>query len=275
MKTQQLVKMVAGAVLTLGMIALAGRLLTPTSVKAQDNQNNTEASRIELGFKIAPVPLNLQGKDPDLVGLGSYWVNAVSDCNFCHTSGGPPNFNFANGGNPYFGQPKKTDPTTYLEGGTDFGPAVPPVPGVYPPAEYGQYVGPDIISRNLTPDKTGQAEGGRTLQQFMETLRTGHDLDQIHPTCKSASDPNVAAGICIPPPVDGNLLQVMPWPDFQDMSDHDIQAMYEYLSAIPCIDNTSSPPPAGAPNELRNDCGDSSAVRQGDAADAPHSKRRQ
>jgi hypothetical protein len=106
----------------------------------------------------------------------------------------------------------------------------------------------------LTPDKTGRAEGGHTLDQFIEIIRTGHDLDKIHPTCKSASDPNVAAGICIPPPVDGNLLQVMPWPDFQNMTDHDIQAMYEYLSAIPCIDNTTSTPPAGAPNELLNDC---------------------
>lgn len=272
MKTQQFVKIAAGAVLTLGVMALAGRLSTPPSAQAQDDHDNTEAWRIKQGFKIAPVPLNLDGKDPDLVGLGSYWVNAVSDCNFCHTAGGPPNFNYAAGFNPYFGQPQKTDPTTYLAGGTDFGPALPP--GFYVPG-YGDYVGPDIISRNLTPDKTGRAEGGRTLQQFMEILLTGHDLDHIHPTCKSASDPNVAAGICIPPPVDGNLLQVMPWPDFQDMTDHDIQAIYEYLSAIPCIDNTSSTPPAGAPNELRNDCGDSSAPRQGDAAEAPHSKRRQ
>jgi hypothetical protein len=39
------------------------------------------------------------------------------------------------------------------------------------------------------------------------------------------------------------------------MTDHDIEAIYEYLSAIPCIDNTVSTPPAGAPNELRNECG--------------------
>ena len=130
-------------------------------------------------------------------------VNAANDCNFCHTSGGPPNLNFANGRNPYFGQPKKTDPTTYLAGGTDFGPAVFPVPGVHPPAEYGQYVGPDIITGNWTPDKTGRTEGGHTLGQFTEIMRTGHDLDHIHPTCTSASDPNVAAAICIPPPVDG------------------------------------------------------------------------
>jgi hypothetical protein len=39
------------------------------------------------------------------------------------------------------------------------------------------------------------------------------------------------------------------------MTDGDIEAIYEYLSAIPCIDNTWSTPPAGAPNELRKDCG--------------------
>ena len=38
------------------------------------------------------------------------------------------------------------------------------------------------------------------------------------------------------------------------MTDHDLDAIYEYLSAIPCIDNTTSMPPAGAPNELRNQC---------------------
>jgi hypothetical protein len=261
MKSHTLFKM-AGGFLGWSAILLVGTL------KAQDSgERNDEARRIRIGFEIAPVPLKLDGKDRSLVGLGSYWANAVSDCNFCHTSGGPPNLNFANGFNPYFGQKKKTDPTTYLAGGTDFGPAVFPIPGVYPPAEYGSYVGPDIITRNLTPDKTGRAEGGRTLAQFKEILRTGHDLDHIHPTCTSAS-PTPTPANCIPPPVDGDLLQVMPWPDMQDMSDHDIDALYEYLSAIPCIDNTSSPPPVGAPNELRNDCGDDPQVSGEDSHSA-------
>ena len=274
MNKQQLVKMTAGALLTVSVLALATRLGIPPSVQAQDNSDNTEASRIKIGFEIAPVPLNLEGKDPDLVGLGSYWVNGVSDCNFCHTSGGPPNYNFAAGGNPYFGQPKKTDPTIYLAGGTDFGPAVPPIPGVYPPPAYwlpsGPYVGPDIISRNLTPDKTGRAEGGRTFEQFKEILRHGTDLDRIHLTCtEPPANPNTAT--CLPPPVDGSLLQVMPWPNFQDMTDHDIRAIYEYLSAIPCIDNTWSTPPTGAPNELHNDCGVSDPpAGQSNTSEAPH-----
>jgi len=40
----------------------------------------------------------------------------------------------------------------------------------------------------------------------------------------------------------------MPWPTFQSMTDHDLRAIYEYLSAIPCIEG----PPA--PSILHNDC---------------------
>ena len=68
--------------------------------------------------------------------------------------------------------------------------------------------------------------------------------------------------------VDGDLLQIMPWPVFHHMTDHQIEAIYEYLSAIPCIDNNFSTPPAGAPDELRNDCGDPKPGSQNRAADA-------
>jgi hypothetical protein len=43
--------------------------------------------RIERGFDIAAVPLNLEGKNRRLVGLGSYIVNAQADCNGCHSAG--------------------------------------------------------------------------------------------------------------------------------------------------------------------------------------------
>jgi len=238
----------------IAFIVLVGTLLRSPRGRAQNDCD--DACRIKIGFQIAPVPLNLTGKSPeqvDLVGLGSYWVNGVSDCNFCHNPGVPPNFNFATGFNPYFGQPKQTDPTVYLSGGTNFGTALPA--GYYAPG-YGNYLGPYIITRNLTPNKYGLPEGGRTLSEFMQILRTGVDLDHIHPTCTSPGPPHPSPAYCIPPPVDGSLLQVMPWPNYQDMSDHDIEAIYEFLSAIPCIDNKTSTPPQGAPNELRNDCGD-------------------
>ena len=67
------------------------------SADAQDTESlGTLQERIARGFEIAPVPLNLEGKDRDLVGLGSYFVNAVGGCNDCHTN--PP---FAAGRDPY------------------------------------------------------------------------------------------------------------------------------------------------------------------------------
>lgn len=242
---------ILGTTMVFAGVVLAVMLIRSPGVKAHDDDD--EGALIKIGFEIAPVHLNLERKNRDLVGLGSFIVNAQGDCNGCHTAGGPPNFNYANGGNPYFGQRAKTDPTTYLAGGTDFFSAVPPIPG-YPPPEYASYVGPDIISRNLTPDKTGRPEGGRTLEQFKEIMRKGTDFDSIHPTCTAAL-PTPTPANCIPPPVHGDLLQVMPWPVFHNMTDHQLEAIYEYLSAVPCIDNTFSTPPAGAPDELRNDCG--------------------
>lgn len=246
MKSQlRLMIAAAGVVVTLGvMIVLAGNFRSSSRVHAQNYQDD-ESTLIRLGFEIAPVRLDLAGKDPGLVGYGSFLVNAVGDCNGCHTGGGPPNFNYASGGNPYFGQKTVVDPNTYLEGGTDFGPALPS--GFYDPG-YGGYLGPDIIARNLTPDKTGRPEGGHTLAEFKQILRTGIDFDKIHPTCTNIS-PTPSPANCIPPPVDGSLLQIMPWPTFHNMTDHQIAAIYEYLSAIPCLEGSTDPN-----SYLHNDC---------------------
>ena len=193
------------------------------------------------------------------MGLGSYLVNAAGDCNGCHTAGGPPNFNPAPGGNPYFGQKAVVDPTVYLSGGQNCG-------QVGTPTGPDGYAGPFMISRNLTPDKNGRPEGGHSLSEFKRIMRRGKDFDHIHPTCTAAQLAEIESGgtpVCIPTssdnPADGDLLQVMPWPTFSHLSDRDIEAIYEYLSAIPCIDNTTSTPPDGFPNELRNDCGTAGA----------------
>jgi hypothetical protein len=242
-------------------------LISSPPMRADNNQSNDDESRIQQGFAIAPVPLNLAGKNRALVGLGSYLVNAVADCNGCHTAGQFPNFNYASGGNPYFNQKQVVDPTVYLSGGQPFG-------TVGTPTGPAGYSGPPIILRNLTPDKNGRPEGGHTLSDFKQILRQGTDFDHIHPTCTPDQLTAIEGGAtpaCIPTspdnPVDGDLLQVMPWPTFSLMSDHDIEAIYEYLSAIPCIDNTTIPGPPGAPDELRNDCGN------GLAAPADHEVR--
>jgi hypothetical protein len=257
MTSRSVAKFALVAATSLGIVFAAMSIRAPRA-RADDDDSN---SRIKIGFAIAPVPLNLKGRNKALVGLGSYIVNAVGDCNGCHTAGGPPNFNYAAGGNPYFNQPAVVDPTVYLSGGMDFGP-------VGTPLGPNGYAGPDMISRNLTPNKDGVPEGGMSLREFKEIMRRGKDFDHIHPTCTADQITEILNGgtpICIPatPPVnapDGDLLQVMPWPTFSNMTDRDLEAVYEYLSAIPCLDNTTSTPPAGAPNELRNDCGTGDAV---------------
>ena len=196
-----------------------------------DRDSESRDPRIQRGLDIAPVPLNLRGRNRDLVGLGSYIVNAVADCNGCHTAGPP--VQYAPGGNPYFkgNPPAVVNQKTYLSGGSAFGPLFPGTPV--------------IVSRNLTPDKSRRAEGGRTWPEFREIIRTGVDLDHLHPNCSPTVTTN-----CFPQflPFDGNLLQVMPWPVYRNMSDHELRAIYEYLSSIPCIEG----PPTGV---LHNDCG--------------------
>ncbi len=217
-----------GVAIAFTAIIGAGMVIGSRHVRAHDDDDEErDELRIHRGFEIAPVKLNLGGKDVRLVGLGSYLVNAVADCDGCHSAG--PATEYAPGGNPYFNQKAVVNTATYLGGGRDFGPF--PGPGPFP----------HMISRNLTPDKTGRAEGGNTFAQFKTIMRTGIDLDHVHPTCTGAPD-----GSCIPPPFDGNLLQVMPWPVHQNMTDHDLHAIYEYLSAVPCLE--------GGPGEPANRC---------------------
>jgi len=210
----------AAVITALSAIIFAGLMSISKRVKAGDDDNGgqSEESRIRRGFAIAPVPLNLHEKNRALVGLGSYIVNAVGDCNGCH-SAGPPS-EFAAGGNPYLLSPpftgkKQLNLATYLGGGRDFGPN-------------GSVQ--HLYSRNLTPDKTGLPAGGHTYKEFVEIMRQGTDFDHVHPNCSDG----VATGTCYLPPVNGDLLQVMRWPFFRNMSDRDLRAIYEYLSAVPC-----------------------------------------
>jgi hypothetical protein len=109
---------------------------------------------VEQGFKIAPVPLNMAGRDPLLVGWGSYLVNAVGSCNQCHTAP-----SFADGFNPFMGQPAKVNVAGYLGGGQQFGP---------------------FTSRNLTPEDDGKP-AGMTFEEFQQAFQQGKDLDMAHP----------------------------------------------------------------------------------------------
>ena len=66
------------------LILLTLTVSSSLKVKANDENSGDEA-RIREGFAIAPVPLNLEGKDVKAVGLGSYLVNAAMGCNECHS----------------------------------------------------------------------------------------------------------------------------------------------------------------------------------------------
>ena len=234
MTPSQRLKVVGTTVAFSGLLLACIFVSTP---RGRAHDRDDDDPRIEQGFDIAPVHLNLEGKDRDLVGLGSYLVNAVGDCNGCHSAGPPTEF--ASGGNPYFLSPPfsgkvEINTATYLGGGRDFGPfgSIPQIPHLY--------------SRNLTPDKTGLPEGGRTYEQFVEIMRRGTDFDHVHPNCTAPGTP----ANCLEPPFNGDLLQVMRWPSFRNMTDHELRAMYEYLGAIPCNPGKVI---AGAPY-LQNAC---------------------
>jgi hypothetical protein len=163
-------------------------------------------STIELGLKISPVPINLQRRDRNLVAWGSYLVNAVADCNGCHTF---PQFLI--GGDPFLG-------TSSVP--------VAPVRNAHHYLAGGFCVG-RVISSNLTPNLDTGLPSNMTLQQFTTAMRSGRGN----------------------PP---SLLRIMPWPAYHNMTEHDLDAVYQYLSAIPHAEPCNSSCPPSYPNS--RDC---------------------
>jgi len=56
--------------------------------------HNEEVSLVRIGFEIAPVPPNLEGKDPRKVGYGSFLVNDVGPLQQLPRWREPPHFNY-------------------------------------------------------------------------------------------------------------------------------------------------------------------------------------
>ena len=175
--------------------------VTSHSTKVHANEQESDDELAEIGLRIAPDFLNMTGKDPKLVGLGSFIVNGQADCNGCH--GSDPANEYLPTNNPYFrvpnNRPAKYNQATYLNGGQNFGPVGPGiVSDTNSPLFAGPGLGPNIISRNLTPDNTGNPEGGNDLRHFITIMRTGHDFDKLHPNCGGNVTDN-----CYNAPVDG------------------------------------------------------------------------
>ena len=138
-----------------GLIAAA--LLTAVGYHLASGQETAEAYQMsrsaQAGRSISPVPLNLRGKRPQLIYLGSYLVNAHGGCNDCHTC---PSYR---GGDPYkiggqsLGDTIPVNTVNYLSGGTPFGNGA-------------------IVSSNLTPDGAGRP-GGMSYEQFRSAMHDG------------------------------------------------------------------------------------------------------
>lgn len=143
------------------LIVIAGIVSTGTLIAtAQSPEQEAQSSDStglsdktwKRGLEIAPVALNLEGKNKKRVGEGSYIVN--TNCVECHT-----NPTYLPGGNPYRGEPAVINTANYLAGGTRFGP---------------------FVSANITPDARG-LPAGLTFEQFVEVFRTGKDFKARHP----------------------------------------------------------------------------------------------
>ena len=175
---------------TFVVVLVGGMSLLPSRGRAENDNNGAqdEKQMIQIGLTVAAsdgIHLNTAGKDQDMVGLGSYLVNVGGDCNGCHTA--DPSVQYTPAGNPYllmppngpFGGVKKVNPATYLGGGSDFGAFPSPGGTVH------------IISRNLTPGKSGLPAGDHTLSQFTQILRTGVDPDKAHLNCSLSTNPPI------------------------------------------------------------------------------------
>jgi hypothetical protein len=195
------------------VVLFAGLVLTPSFVSKSPAQDPDESeSLVQRGFAINPVPLNLDGKNRALVGLGSYIVSGRGGCIGCHTCPtyvGPSSADnpFVSGGTlDELDTPGPVNKDNFLAGGVVF---------ARPNGTF--------VSKNITPDPTeGNMPEGLTFEQFLTVMRTGHDPDQP-----------------------GHILQVMIWPVLRHMTERDLRAVYEYLSAIPHAE-PGTPPCAGA-----------------------------
>ena len=224
---------------------------TGTAIADNDKRDDIDRSLVQQGFDASPIPknqLNFRGKNPYLVGLGSYLVNAAGDCNGCHTfprflrpGGTVPNTNpvgnftgnvTGQGSNPQFGNPyldgpaqsltgqlkANTNVAHFLAGGRCFG---------------------FFMARNLTPDDSGRPRG-LTEGEFIQVMRQGTDISCNKPVPEQPKYGGVTDPVCSTPEGLGagvsfnpGVLQTMPWPTYHSMTDTDLKAIYAYLSALP------------------------------------------
>ena len=119
-----------------------------------------EDVRVARGLDLSPVPVHVTPATRQMVGIGSYIVNAQAGCNDCHTC---PSYSV----DPFTTGRRHgvVNAQNFLAGGVAF---------VTP--------GGTFVSPNLTPDPANNnlPDGGHTFDQFRNMMRTGHDADPPH-----------------------------------------------------------------------------------------------
>jgi hypothetical protein len=175
-----------------------------TTLLVLNPSSGKEASKVERGLQISPVPVKLANLNKSMVGRGSYLVNAASGCANCHTCP-----TFVPGSDR--GKARQANAQNYMAGGVPF--ALPSsAPGPSPP---------QLRSANLTPDAHG-LPGGLTFLQFKAALTEGHrTLTEAYTEYPAPSEAY------------SGPISVMPWRIYQNFDMDDLAAIYEYLRAIP------------------------------------------
>jgi hypothetical protein len=238
---------------TMAILALCAALafaVAPYGAAYADNdkKDDIDHSVVQQGFDASPIPkheLNLKGKNPYLVGLGSY-LTFAGDCVGCHSfprflrPGGTPTNASGQGSDPRYGDPFDPPPLGtpqtvegqlkanfnkkhFLAGGRCFG---------------------SIQARNLTPDDTGRPRG-LTEAEFIRAMRIGEDVScrtkPVRPTYFGIPDRSCDLGPRGLGGYDPNKLQTMPWVTYHNLTDRDLKAIYAYLSAIPKARGCNNP----------------------------------
>jgi hypothetical protein len=265
-------KAATGPKTVLAAAALGSFILTSPQIASAVDPHTQE--RISAGYEASPVPINLAGKDPAQVGIGSYIVNGTGVCNHCHSVNQyhkavyPQNY-ATQSGNPYL-LPKPNGP---YKGGIFQGKATFIVDHTTHLAG-GQGFGPFFDSKNLTPAPNGNvanptpstpfyAAGGIDWITFWGVLHNGVDIDQLYQQCTGTNTPPG----CLPAPSNAYELQVMPWTQVRLLTDSDLNAVWQYLGSIPCntnLTNENGPKGSNIANTygggvLINDCSTTTA----------------
>ena len=212
-----------------------GRRHADAGPGAQAQSDLEHRRRIAAGYAASPVPLNLTGKNQAQVGIGSYIVNT-------HRRLQPlpqPTPSMSRRGNPYDLPPPNGPYTGKIVNGKASSPSI--KRRSWPAARN------SVRCLQQEPDSphripTSQARprkpptmrlGGIDWPTFWGVLHNGTDIDKILLSANGVQPgPHYVRR-----PANDALLQVMPWPAVRHLTDSDLNAVWQYLSAIPCTSN--------------------------------------